>query len=150
MTRMLIATDGSKFSCKAVDYGVSMASKIGAEVIGLYVINTRALEIYALEHHDNISGYESENARLRREGDNALDYLASRCSDASVKATTRIIRGHPAEDIVEFAGKEKVDMIVIGSLGKSGIEYLIMGSVSEAIIHRASCPVLIVRGDTRL
>lgn len=150
MTRMLIATDGSKYGSRAADYGVRLAAKIGADVIGVYVVNLKSLEIYALEHHDDISGYEAENARLGREGEEALAYITGRCAEAGVKASATVIRGYPAEDIVRFAEKEQIDMIVVGSLGKSSIEYMFIGSVSESIVRKAPCPVLVVRGDARL
>ncbi len=146
MTRILIATDGSKHSMMAVDYGVGIAKKLDADVIGVYAINIKALEIYALEHHDNISGYEAENYRLKKEGDDALAYLSGACAGQGVKATISITRGYPAEEIIKIAEKEKVDMIIVGNLGKSNLEYMFMGSVSETVVKRASCPVLVVRG----
>jgi len=146
MAKILIATDGSKFSQKAVDYGVTMARKLGCEVLGLYVVNMKSLEIFAIEHHDNISGYEEENARYKKEGEEALDYIASRCREAGVKASTTLVRGYPAEDILKIAESEKVSLIVLGNLGKTNLEYMFMGSVSETVVKRSPCPVLVVRG----
>ncbi len=146
MGRILIATDGSKYSNMAVDYGVQMARKLGFDILGLYVINLKTLEIYALEHHDNIAGYEAENTRLKAEGEAALEYLSTRCNEQGVKASTTISRGYPAEDILKTAEKEKADLIIVGNLGKTNLEYMFMGSVSETVVKRAPCPVLVVRG----
>ncbi|CAJ35405.1 universal stress protein [Methanocella arvoryzae] len=146
MGRILIATDGSKYSNLAVDYGVMMARKLGYDVLGLYVVNMKSLEIYALEHHDNISGYEAENARLKKEGEAALGYLSAKCNEQDVKVSTTIVRGYPAEDIIKLAESEKVNMIIVGNLGKTNLEYMFMGSVSETVVKRAPCPVLVVRG----
>lgn len=146
MGRILIATDGSRYSNMAVDYGVTMAKKLGYDIIGLYVINMKSLEIYALEHHDNISGYEAENERLKKEGETALGHMSSRCAEQGVKVSTSIARGYPAEDILKLAESEKVDMIIVGNLGKTNLEYMFMGSVSETVVKRAPCPVLVVRG----
>lgn len=147
MAKILIATDGSKYSYVAVDYGIGMAKKLDSDVIGLYVINLKALEIYAMEHHDNITGYEAENERLKKEGEDALAYLAGKCAESGVKASTAMARGYPAEEILKQAESEKVSMIIVGNLGKTNLEYMFMGSVSETVVKKAPCPVLVVRGN---
>jgi len=147
MAKVLIATDGSKYSNQAIDYGVGIAKKLESDVIGLYVINVKVLEIYALEHHDNISGYESENSRLKKDGEDALEYLTEKCASAGVKSSTKITRGYPAEEILKIAQAEKIDLIIVGNLGKTNLEYMFMGSVSETVVKRSPCPVLVVRGN---
>jgi nucleotide-binding universal stress UspA family protein len=146
--KILIATDGSKVSNKAVDYGVKVAAGMGAEVLGLYVINLKSLEFFALEHHDNIAGYEDENAKLRKEGEEALEYLRAQCAKAGVKVSTVIVRGYPVGEIVKMAEKENVAMIVVGNIGRTGLEHILMGSVSESVVRKATRPVLVVRGNT--
>jgi nucleotide-binding universal stress UspA family protein len=148
--KILIATDGSKNACRAVDYGIQVAAKMGAGVVGVYVINMKSLELFALGHHDSIAGYEEENARHRREGEEALEYLAGKCRQAGVDFSTVIVRGYPADEIVRIAEKEKPAMIVVGSLGKSNVAHMLMGSVSESVVRKAPFPVLVVRGDTQL
>ena len=148
--KVLIATDGSKASNRAVDYGVGLAARMGAEVLGVYVVSMKVLEVFALEHHDNIRGYEEENLQLQKEGDDALAYLKARCEKAGVPASTAIVRGYPAEEIVRLAGKEKVSLIIVGNVGRTGLEHVLMGSVSESVVRRAPCPVLVVRGEARL
>jgi nucleotide-binding universal stress UspA family protein len=148
--KMLIATDGSKSSNKAIDYGVKIAAGMGAEVLGLYVVNLKSLEFFALEHHDNIAGYEDENRKLRREGEEALAYLKEQCAKAGVKMSAAIVRGYPVEEILKTAEKEKVAMIVVGNIGKTGIEHILMGSVSESVVRKATRPVLVVRGETEI
>jgi len=148
--KILIATDGSKISNKAVDYGVKVAARMGAEVIGLYVVNMKSLEFFALEHHDNIASYEHENSKLRREGQESVAYVTDQCQKAGVKAWTAIVRGYPADEIIRTAEKERVAMIVVGNLGRTGIEHMLMGSVSESVVRKAPCPVLVVRGQAQL
>ncbi len=121
---------------------------MGAEVLGLYVINLKSLEFFALEHHDNIAGYEDENSKLRREGEEALAYLKEQGAKAGVKVSTIIVRGYPVEEIVKTAEKEKVAMIVVGNIGRTGLDHMLMGSVSESIVRKATRPVLVVRGVT--
>jgi nucleotide-binding universal stress UspA family protein len=144
--KILLATDGSKFSNKAADYGLDMAKKLGADVIALYVINLKHFELYALEHHDDITGYEDENLRMRKEGDDALDYVATGARARGVSLTTRTVRGYPADEIIKAAKDEGADLIMVGNLGRTGIERMLLGSVSEAVVRNAPCPVLVVRG----
>lgn len=144
--KILLATDGSKFSKRAADYGLDMAKKLDAGVLALFVINLKHFELYALEHHDDITGYEDENIRISKEGEDALGYVVTRAREKGVNLTTRIVRGYPADEIMKVAKDENVDLIIVGSLGRTGIERMLMGSVSEAVVRHAPCPVLVVRG----
>src|SRR5271157_438667 len=144
--KILLATDGSQFSNRAADYGIGLAKKLDAEVLALFVLNLKHFELYALEHHDDITGYEEENLRLGKESKDALDYVATRAGQLGVNLSTRTVRGYPADDIMKIAKDEGFDMIIVGNLGKTGIERMLMGSVSENIVRHAPCPVLVVRG----
>lgn len=144
--KLLIATDGSKFSNNAVDYAIHMAKESNFEVIALYVINLKHFEIYALKHHDDITGYEDEDIKLKKEGEDALAYVKQKGTEAGVPVTVKMLRGYPPEQIMKLAKDESVNMIVVGHLGRTGIERILLGSVSEAIVRNAPCPVLVVRG----
>jgi nucleotide-binding universal stress UspA family protein len=146
----MIATDGSKSSNKAIDYAVNIAAKMGSEVLGLYVVNMKSLEFFALEHHDNIASYEDKNSKLRREGEEALAYLKEQGAKAGVKVSSSIVRGYPVEEILKAAEEEKVAMIVVGNIGRTGLEHMLMGSVSESVVRKATRPVLVVRGETQV
>jgi nucleotide-binding universal stress UspA family protein len=148
--KLLVATDGSKQSNKAIDYVVKIAARMGAEVVGLYVVNLKSLEYYALGHHDNIAGYEDENAKLRKEGEEALAYLKEQGAKAGVKVSTMIVRGYPAEEITKVAEKENAAMIVVGNIGRTGLDHMLMGSVSESVVRKATRPVLVVRGNAEI
>jgi nucleotide-binding universal stress UspA family protein len=145
-SKIIIATDGSKYSEKAVDCGVDLAGRLGAEVIALYVISLKSLERFALGHHDDIGGYERANEELKTEGERALGYVAVRCEERGVKVSKTLVRGYPADEILQIASSERPEFVVVGSLGKTGLEHLLIGSVSEAVIKKAPCPVLVVKG----
>jgi nucleotide-binding universal stress UspA family protein len=146
MSKILIATDGSKYSQQAVDYGVGLAKRMGSGVVALYVINLRSLEMFALGHHDDIGGYDRVNSELKREGEHALDYVASKGEEAGVPVEKLLLRGYPVDVILKMAVDRGVEMIVLGNLGRSGLDHLLMGSVSADVVRRAHCPVLVVRG----
>jgi nucleotide-binding universal stress UspA family protein len=144
--KLLIATDGSKFSNKAVDYAVDMAKQLQYDVIALYVLNLKHFELYALQHHDDITGYEEEDLKLKREGEEALSHATQKGKEAGVHVTVKIVRGYPPEQIMKIAKEEGVSLIALGHLGKTGVERILLGSVSEAVVRNAPCPVLVVRG----
>jgi nucleotide-binding universal stress UspA family protein len=148
--KVIIATDGSAISGKVVNYGIKFAVKMGAAVHGVYVVSSKILELQAMEHHDDTPGHEAEFARMKKYGDDALAVLASRCAGASLKATTSVLQGDPADEIVRLAAAEKADLIVVGNVSKTNIEYMFMGSVSESVIRKSPCPVLVVRGDMKI
>lgn len=79
---------------------------------------------------------------LKAEGERALGYVAIKCDEKGVKVSKVLVRGYPADEIIKTASSEKPEFIVVGSLGKTGLEHLFIGSVSEAVIKKAPCPVL--------
>lgn len=149
-SKILIATDGSKFSMKAVDYGIELAKKLGEDIISLYVVSMKNLEMYALAHHDDIGGYEATAAALKRDGEEALEYVVAVGKKANVDVSTKIVRGYPADEIINLASDEGVTLTVVGNLGKTGLEHLLLGSVSEAVVKKAPCPALVVRGSIKI
>jgi nucleotide-binding universal stress UspA family protein len=144
--KILLATDGSKYSEKAVDHGIDLSKRLGCEVIALYVVSLKSLERFALGHHDDIGGYERANEDLKAEGERTLCYAVARGEEKGVRVSGLMARGYPADEIIKAASVEKPEFIVVGSLGKTGLEHLLIGSVSEAVVKKAPCPVLVVRG----
>lgn len=60
----------------------------------------------------------------------------------------RYLRGAPADEILQFAKQEEIDLIVMGSHGRTGLSRLLMGSVADAVMRKASCPILVVKQPT--
>lgn len=96
---------------------------------------------------DDIGGYERVNDQLKYEGENELNPIVSKGSEPGVKVSVHIVRGHPADEIIKVAEQEGVELIVVGNLGMTGLEHMLMGSVSEHVVRSAPCPVLVVRGQ---
>ena len=137
--KILIATDGSQYTQGAIDEGLALARFHGAKVLVAYVIDTMALtSATGLGSPENI--YEV----LEKEGKDAVRDVKERARGLDVE--TAVLQGHPAHAIIQFAQQKGVDLIVVGSLGKSGIEEFLLGSVADKVIRHASAPVLVVRG----
>jgi nucleotide-binding universal stress UspA family protein len=137
--KILIATDGSKNARRAVDTGIELARLIGAKIQAVYVIDTFA---YSSVPEDP-KWEEAMYTQFGELGKEAVSYAESVASKAGVDIETLILEGHPAEEILSFAEKQQVDMIVVGSLGKTDIERFLIGSVSEKVIRNAKVPVLV-------
>ena len=140
ITRILVPTDFSRPSERALEYARDLANQFGASLHLLHVVNRPLLaeglaaEAYVSERFesDMVRGTE---ARLRR--------LAPEAVSADV------VFGYPAKAIVEWASRSGADLIVMGSHGRAGVAHLMLGSVAEAVVRTARCPVLTVREPSR-
>ena len=81
-------------------------------------------------------------------GHEAASYIEKNANAAGLEAESIVLKGDPAEKIVNFAEEHNVDMIIVGSLGKGGFERLVIGSVSEKVVRHAKVPVLVVRAKS--
>ena len=116
-TKILIATDGSPTAAKAAQTGADIATTVGAEVLLLYV------------------GDEAQ-------GKTVLDKVVA---ELGVEASTKIVQGDPADQILGVAESDGVDLIVVGNKGMTGAKRFLLGSVPNQISHGATCNVLIVK-----
>jgi Universal stress protein UspA and related nucleotide-binding proteins len=139
--QVIIATDGSETANEAADFGIEMIGCSGAKVYAVYVIDTTPYRSVPLDKIWSDKVLEE----FEKEGREATSYIEKIGKAAGVEVESRVLRGHPAEKIVTFAEDNNIDMIIMGSLGKSGYERVLLGSVSEKVIRHAKIPVLIVR-----
>lgn len=138
--RILVATDGSSRGRAAAEEATRLAQAVGATLTGLFVVDeTSYLGLPSGFDWDALS------RALREEGERALAGLAETARAAGVAATTRLEQGHPAEVIVEAAKDH--DLLVIGTLGRTGLAHLLLGSIAERVVRHATCPVLVVRSN---
>ncbi|MGA2934893.1 MAG: universal stress protein [Methanomicrobiales archaeon] len=136
--KILIATDGSEKNQPAVRKGLEIARECGSTLYAIYVIDETPFTSAQAE-----VSTADVYTRLKDEGERAIEQVKGIAD--GVKVETRILSGRPAHVITEFALKNKVDLIVVGSQGKSGLERLLLGSIAESIIRMADCMVLVVK-----
>lgn len=143
MKRIVVATDFSGRAAGAERRAMDLARDLGAELILLHVASEAPLY-----------GETLYTARLRGlfEGQRrwASDALATRAADltaAGVKARSVVRTGVAWEEIVRLAGEEQADMIVVGTHGRTGLNRVMLGSVTERVVRHAPCPVLTVGPD---
>ena len=139
--KILLPTDGSKFSEKSEKHALFLAESCGAEIIALSVVeNTFSI---GLPSDDTIYHI---NEMLKLETEKNLEKVQKMKEDANsdVKISLKVAEGSPADVILDTADKEDVDLIVIGSSGKSGFDRFIMGSVADKVVKSTKCSVLVI------
>ena len=137
--KVLIATDGSEYTKKAVDYGIELAINTGAKLQAIYVVDTGGYKSIPLS-----APQEYAYSILRQEGDMAIKYVADKAEAAGLEAEGIIAEGHPAEELIKYAEKNSIDLIVMGTLGKSRLDRFLMGSVADKVIRNSKIPVIAV------
>lgn len=139
--RILHPTDFSRGAEPATELAIEMARRFEAELTFLHVYGTPVQmgpfgEGYALP--------AELIQKLQADTEHALEGLQRRAAHAGVHARARSTEGNVADSIVALAG-EGMDLIVMGTHGRTGLKHLLLGSVAERILRASPCPVLTVR-----
>jgi nucleotide-binding universal stress UspA family protein len=145
LKKILIATDGSETAEKAADFGVQIAGLSGAKVYAVYVIDTTPYYSIPLDQIWSKEVYE----QLEQMGNEITSNVEKTAKAAGLEAESIVLKGDPAQRIVNFAEEQNVDMIVVGSHGIGGFERLVIGSVSEKVVRHAKIPVLVFRKHSK-
>ncbi|MEF8781397.1 MAG: universal stress protein [Haloferacaceae archaeon] len=145
---ILVPTDGSKVAEHAVDHALELAETYGGTVHALYVVDTDAMEVSLnAEQVDRIDDGEfGELDELEEFAERATEIVTERAADRGVDVVERVVGGNPHESIAEYAEENGVDVIVMGSHGRSGIRRALLGSVTERVLRTTTVPVLVVDG----
>ena len=147
--RILIATDGSKFSEKAAKVGIELAKLSGGKVIIVYVadISKYVSSAGLIPPFGGVSpdAINDVVASIRETGEKATLQVNELARASGVISKRQIVEGNPPSEILRIAEDEKIDTIVMGSIGKTGLEKFLMGSVAEKVVHNSKLPVLIDR-----
>lgn len=139
-SKMLVPVDGSDNSFRALDQAIFLAKSTGASVTAMHVIEnppTVYVESQKLLN-DLLSNYRAESAKV-------LDKCKQIAEKSGVKIETVIAEGDAASNINGYAHKEGFDLIIIGSRGLGRFKEMVLGSVSNKVLHHAKCSVLIVK-----
>ena len=142
LKKILIATDGSDYTKEAVSRGLSLAKVFMADVTALYVVDQTSFVSFPMD-----SSIVSVYSLLENEGKRAVEDVVEEGRGLGVNVTPMIVEGSPTKKIVEIAAD--FDLVVMGTLGRSALSKLFMGSVAERVTRYAPCPVLVVRSRKR-
>jgi nucleotide-binding universal stress UspA family protein len=139
--RILVAVDGSENSSRAAKVAVTLAKKFGAELLVCHAIPMPSSSFGTIEPKSIYFDPARKNAKT------LLNETVKLAETGGVKASELLIEGLTSvvEAIVSNASNHNVDLIVIGTRGRTGFKKLLMGSVSSGVLNHAHCSVLVVR-----
>jgi nucleotide-binding universal stress UspA family protein len=128
ISKILVAVDGSNASMNATDHATSISKGSNAELYALHVI------------------HDVETSELRNEGEEYLNNVKAKANEKNIQVKTEIISSKDISGcILDFAKENNIDLIVIGTRGRSGFKRLLLGSVASHVTTYAHCPVLVVK-----
>lgn len=150
-TRILVPYDGSKYSKNALLRAIEVAHNVDSEIFLFSVINTGYISPPGMLHGLVRTNSEKIAAkrwheRLKIETEKVLASAVKKCISHGVTASFSISEGSVSKEILDFAKKKKITLIVMGSQGLSGLDKVkTLGSTSRRVCEASTCPVLIVR-----
>lgn len=136
--KILVPTDGSEFTKEAIKKAMELAKCTGGKVTALYVIDQTLFMNVPVD-----SAIASVYAVLKKEGQEAVDFVNRMGREMGVDVDVKVLDGNPVKTILEEAKDQ--DIIVMGTLGRTGMSKLLMGSVAEKVVRHSKNPVLVVR-----
>ena len=144
--RILVATDGSTLSKKAVRSAIKLSSRLDAELVALYVVPRYPMTYF--EGGMSISPEEVSHTEKRwaEKGQAVVDEVQQAAQDQGIKAKAVIARSDlVAESLISAAKKHKCDLIVMASHGRKGLRRVLLGSETQHVLTHSTIPVLVLR-----
>lgn len=147
--KVLFATDFSETSRNARDVACELVEKLGADLHTLHVIHNLAVEVPDFGMGLSFPSYLEKLPAMKQELSSKAREALGEEFESSWKddhhLTYAVRFGVPASEIVEYADKNGIQMIVIGTHGRTGLTHAVLGSVAERVLQKAHCPVVTVR-----
>ena len=142
--RILVATDFSKASAKALTGAIDLAkaSRAKLTIVHAYVPFAPLVP----EQYIEAGTWDRIDTETQRWAERQLAKLAERARKSGVRVATQMVIGDPSGQIVRTARSLRADLIVVGTHGRQGLTKFFLGSVAERVIATASCPVMTIRG----
>lgn len=138
--RVLVPTDGSEAVNPAIETALDVSQTYDATLHILYIVEPPSVS-------GAIGGATSMDEvleGLEREGQRAIEKIVARAEEQNVETETAVQKGNPRDDILGYAEDNDVDLIVMGTHGRTGVKRTLLGSVSEAVVRHSEIPVLTV------
>ncbi len=136
-SKFLVPIDGSAKSFRALDAAIKLATKSDTSITCIYVHEVRPE--YRSFFNPRI------NTKIIKDAEIFLNRAKKKCKKHNINYADKILHGDPASRIVSFAKNHRFDLIVMGSRGKSKLSEILLGSVSNYVVHKSKIPVTIVK-----
>jgi len=138
--KIMIATDGSVCSRMAANNGIELARLSGGKVYAVYVVSMEYFSSMAVDLY-----WERIHAALENEGIEAVNYVKGAGEIEGVIVEPVLLEGNPTDELIRYAEENKMDIIIMGTLGRTGIKRLLLGSVAGNVVRHSKVPVMVVR-----
>jgi nucleotide-binding universal stress UspA family protein len=139
-SKLLVPVDGSENSLRALEAAIFLSKKLDAQITALHVME-KAPTVYIhpqKELEELLKNYRKESERI-------LEKCQEIGKNNRVELNTAISEGDVASKIIQYVDKGRFDLVVMGHRGSGKFKEMVLGSVSEKVLHRTKCSVLIVR-----
>lgn len=143
--RILIPTDGSDEVEPAAELAIGLAETHGATLHVLFIVDQPSAVAGTAE---GFSGLDNLLDALEEAGRDATDAIAVRAQESDIETETAVRQGNPHDDILTYADEQGVDLIVMGTHGRTGVKRALLGSVTETVVRHSETPVLTVDRKT--
>ena len=145
--RLLVPVDCSADANQALAYAIALASILGARVILLHVMQSPpwgGVDMDVTLPH----AYSQFIQHLEAEVTHRMQACLERVTAGGLEGEIAVVQGVPFQEILDTAKKQQVDLIIMGTHGRTGLQHVLLGSVAEKVVRLAPCPVLVVRQPT--
>ena len=143
----MIATNGSDCANLAIEKGIALARLSGGTVYAVYVISTAYLPTMysdAYSFMDTNPYWEPIREALKKQGQQAVNYIKKLGDEKGINVEALLLEGHPSDELIRYAEENKMD-IIMGTLGKTGVDRILLGSVAGNLVRHSKIPVMVVR-----
>lgn len=140
--RIMVPYDGSKFSIHAFKIALDMAKKYGSKITAVTCLETDIRTPFYVDARAEESILKKEKEEITKQ----LTKLVSTAEKSNISVNSKIIpTNNVIKSLVSFAKSNKIELVVMGSHGRKGLDKILLGSVANGIAQKVNCPVLIVR-----
>ena len=147
ISKILVAIDGSEHSFKASEYALELAKSFGAQLYAVTVTYIPASDHLSQKEVLSKSLVEDSSNNSMKDAGNWIENFTQNAKEDNIQLKTELINSARPVDyvILEYAEEQKIDLIVVGTKGRTGFKKLMLGSIASSIVTYAHCPVLVVR-----
>lgn len=149
--KILVGVDGSKKSFEAADHAINLAAKYKSKL--LLIVNILPIEPWYYGEHPyewgKLEKLERVYKKEKKEMQNILDRIKVKADEHNLISKTEIIMNasttNPSMALVDYSERNNVDLIVVGTRGRTGFKKILLGSVASGVVTYAHCPVLVIK-----
>ncbi|MFY9794977.1 MAG: universal stress protein [Candidatus Nitrosopolaris sp.] len=147
ISKILVAIDGSEHSFKASEYALELAKSFGAQLYAVTVTYIPASDHLSQKEVLSKSLVEDSSNNSMKDAGNWFENFTQNAKEDNIQLKTELINSARPVDyvILEYAEEQKIELIVVGTRGKTGFKKLLLGSIASSIITYAHCPVMVVK-----